>query len=772
MIRKLTTIFVMLILLMSIKTYAAESVGIGYTFTKEHIIYEIADNNTLTVIGIDEEYYKKNPNELEQIKIIDFWEDPVNKTRYYVKSIADNALTSENIKEVIIHYLWEADGPYQRFNDIENKNKFNTKANIYVPYAYISWYRNVNWENIQDKQIHIYKEDPQIDKAVVDNFLYCKKKNDNNWELCGYDTEPEELDSELTIKYEINNKGDWMFVNSINGAAFYWNNILKKVTIEEGIEYIHGESFALCMNLEYVSIPSTIKIISSTAFKADHANSKTEIYIHAKQMIDGSNIGNDAFGRNATLYVYSELIDNYKGSSWWADLIDGYNLTLKPIFTVDEQNIVFDNSVKKINSNLKIYERSIINLETDVKLTDGVVNLEDHSNMKSMVLGTKEKPFNGVLNGNGKKITNMIVDNDKKLVSIFGNIGSEAKINDLTISGSIIIDNNESVSESQDTTYIGIFADDLKGQIKNVSFVGNIYVDKAISNPCPTWVSNSEKGSSIENCMVFLTSDEEIIKESNNKVCVVLTQNMCKSPGVGRVHKLVSNKGPRTNKSTEINAPEEDADDINNDIREVYDEQFATGEIAYWLNFDGSGYTGNYNKLWSQSKSIPVLSTTRNQPTVRIVYTLEADGNVASYGISTKAYANEGEEVKISFTEKPLSIELNGEELPSTAYGTDFATFTIPADECDNEGKIYVNIKYNKSTEVDNIAADKATKISAKGNNIIVSNADGKNIEIFDMSGARVYSQIAQAKQTLIMLPTAGMYIAKVGDIKKKIILE
>ena len=258
--------------------------------------------------------------------------------------------------------------------------------------------------------------------------------------------------------------------------------------------------------------------------------------------------------------------------------------------------------------------------------------------------------------------------------------------------------------------------------------------------------------------------------EEGNGVAVVATQNLCKSPGKGRVHKVCSAPKSSGNKSTllnpyDANAPEE--------TMECTKEEFASGYAAHWLNYDDKAFTGNYNKMWSQGLLHPILASAKSPYVVKLEYYNE-DNNGKGIGYTTE-YPKVGATAAITYTDKPKSILVNGQLPTDFNFGASTATFTVPQ-TAENVGIVPVRISFD--TELQPTAlepetdAQSASQLYVAGNAITVGNAAGCHITVSDLAGRIIYSQKAATDKVNITVPARGLYIVKVGNTAQKIAIK
>ncbi|MBP5364429.1 MAG: hypothetical protein J6Y82_00695 [Bacteroidales bacterium] len=267
---------------------------------------------------------------------------------------------------------------------------------------------------------------------------------------------------------------------------------------------------------------------------------------------------------------------------------------------------------------------------------------------------------------------------------------------------------------------------------------------------------------------------------SGNHVAVIATQNLCKSPGKGRTHKVCTAPAGGGNKDAELIMGDVclNPDSKNEPKTEKYCslETFPT-EGAYWLNHEGESLTGNYGKMFSKGALYPILATNKSKPLVKLEYIVDAETKeqAEAHGLKFVSYANEGSNVQLSFTDRPAGIRVNGTLLDASAYSADHVSFTVPQTP-EGVGKVSVLIGFDHIPtaleEIDATEPAEATGISVQGNTLTVSSVEGQQIEVTDLRGVRIAAVKAVGTQTRITIPNRGIYVVKVGTQATKVAIK
>ena len=126
---------------------------------------------------------------------------------------------------------------------------------------------------------NVYDNGQKINvKEDRDGFLWYTKQNDNDYiYLIGYNG------SEKNITIPYNYEGHTVVIKD---CAFAGNNIIEKVTLEEGFESVPARTFAYCRSLKEVVLPSTIAKLDEKAF---YYSTISKLILPAKCKVIGEN---------------------------------------------------------------------------------------------------------------------------------------------------------------------------------------------------------------------------------------------------------------------------------------------------------------------------------------------------------------------------------------------------------------------------------------------------------------------------------------------------
>jgi len=452
-----------------------------------------------------------------------------------------------------------------------------------------------------------------------------------------------------------------------------------------------------------------------------------------------------------------------------ASIDDNTNEIVVDVVLSDKESV--EDFAEALQNNPDLYTTAIVTLNKDLEFDADVT-----SDMQR--IGTTDVPFNGIFDGGGYSITNMAVNADTEgSGALFGELGDKAEVKNVHIADAeISVNEVKDTYIEDDTIYIGVFADKLKGTLSNVSFVGSVKVEESIMSDDKVvkvcFYSDAEETGEIDHAFIYLTGEEEQQSSSEgNKVCIVIKQHIGAGRRSGRTRKTCSNR--KTQKALVLN-PDKDLDDeaqaeINSEYREFTDEEFARGDVAHWLNYTQKGYTGEYSGEWTQGELYPILDLEKKNPLVKIVYVIDGEEMV---DFQAPSYGNVGTDLKMSYSEKPDEIFVNGTEMLASQIGLMETTMSIPTPTKDSDGMtvVKVELKYNKVATGIREEMMNEPCVTSDGTVVRVSNASGERVRIVTVRGIEIYEGVATSEEMSVMLPQSGIYIVTVGDVSKKVI--
>ncbi len=532
----------------------------------------------------------------------------------------------------------------------------------------------------------------------------------------------------------------------IGAKAFYECTSLESLTIPEGVYNIYDEAFSGCTNLQTLSIPSTANFAYTSSSIIDGCNKLTTVKYYGNlssnlaSYVDTLNQSGTKEGE-ATLYVIDPTVyteykhlktDNlfpFETGSEKSDTtitITGAD-GLKDLFAALSNG--HEDCNVEISDTIRFEETS---LDLDALSADNIFAYVDKLPTISQ--------YNGTMNAS--PIENMTM----RCSGLFGAIGEAAHINNLTFSNAqIYVDPTDSKYKSDaENVYIPILADTIYGSVSNFSFDGSMIVDedRASDKDIVICLANAASDDAEINGFIHL-GDLQTAGDGDNKRCIIIKQNLGLRNGTGSTKgKVATSKSMSSGKSLEV-------DDLDYfEERAFTDEEFANGEVAYWLNYSGKGYTGNYTARWSQGKTVPIVATTKDGKS-NALYKVNY-GTTDMSKISAPTYANGGSTITVTYGQQPTALTIGGEAHSFGAASTDI--------EFDPAKAIEFSFPTSETALDETEAA--SVKVSVSGKTIYIYGADGERKDLFALSGAL----IATTTSNSMTAPADGIYVLRTGD--------
>ncbi len=224
-------------------------------------------------------------------------------------------------------YTYEVDGETYTDTPFDNIGK---GATLYVPASAVESYLDSPWANIFDIQpigSEGYVFTAKTPENVMLTFMVVDVEEGNRYVQVTGNTDknsvvstPNNWDGNLTIPSTVTDAlNNTYYVGGIADKAFYNNDDLKALTLEEGVGYVgSGQAtwggngvFSECDNLSSVTLPSSIYKIDNYAFCWCYALS--EVYLYATEI---PTLGqNSPFSTSPTLFVPDASVQAYQ-SAW------------------------------------------------------------------------------------------------------------------------------------------------------------------------------------------------------------------------------------------------------------------------------------------------------------------------------------------------------------------------------------------------------------------------------------------------------------------------
>ena len=332
-----------------------------------------------------------------------------------------------------------------------------------------------------------------------------------------------------------------------------------------------------------------------------------------------------------------------------------------------------------------------VKIEGNIEGAGSDINLEeqtDESIKKEAVALSTIGTLKGSIDGQGNSIKNMVA----QMTGLVDKIDEQAAVSDLVMeSTTIYVDPTDPAWTVEDNNiYVHIVAKKNEGAVSNFGFAGKVVVDE----------SKVPEGMNVVICLVSENNgdvngfyyDTDLEQEPGNKRCITIKQNIGCAKNGGRAKVATSKAG---NKS--LRKPTYDEAEVNKMDRQFTAAEFASGEVAYWLNWTDRGYTGEYKPIWRQGEKYPELAIDVDGVSNGL-YKIEYTVNDESKIVDNPVFANNGDKVTIKYKERPISIK-NGDEV--TEIGDESATFVYNANKS-------IEIEFAETTAAKEVGVEEA----------------------------------------------------------------
>ncbi len=351
----------------------------------------------------------------------------------------------------------------------------------------------------------------------------------------------------------------------------------------------------------------------------------------------------------------------------------------------------------------------------------------------------------------GQQVNNLAV----RANGVFGTLKAGSKVENLVLDNAYLLVNPEDeVFEKSDdgrTLYVSIFAARNHGALKTVGFAGSVVMGKG-SLP-----------EGVEKVVVSLVGRQTVSGAINGFLYLENQPSQSRSvqyitdcQGVGKDESLASKVAIRANPdkqrpSEKKSKPGETSFDPNSE-RFRYttctftDEEFASGLVAYWLNFRGLGFSGEYKPTWRQGLEHPEAESNTSRTLYKVEYELDGE----SFLTEAPEFANGGDRITLSYSKTPASITIGGQKV-TPGSGSTMLSYTAGA---------IIAISW---TNVNFVPAEKpktqGVEISTKGSLISVSGA-GKQVKgLYTVTGIK----ICETTGATLSAPKPGVYTVRIG---------
>ena len=541
-------------------------------------------------------------------------------------------------------------------------------------------------------------------------------------------------------------------VETVEAQAFEGDSALVGVSLPKGVETIGVSAFANCVSLPSVEIPASVSTIKTKAFYGCSALAAVKAL--CAQAVEPWSDAFTGLPASAVLTIPAGRKGDF--SSWMFYFGGGVKLA----YSFNESDDAGD--VKRIGvadtaalADIFLaladpeYQSSTINLTTPLAFSPVKIDLDNLSgdDAASVFPNWATAPnFSGIFEGN--TVSNLTAASS----GLFGTVSGE--VNNLMLENATIYADptSDAYATYGDTVYVSVLARENKGMIQNFGISGRVVVD----------ADKLPEGKVVVVCLVgdndgdaltgFTYLDEaEAISQGDSKKCIAIKQNLC----TGRNKKLKSTKvAMRRATGAKAAAMGVDLTEARFSQGQCYfsDMEFQNGLVAYWLNFSGPGFTGEYTGEWKQGVLYPVGAKGKANALYKVDYDILPDDMDKLTSATT--FANGGGTVTIAYTQKPSSITVGGVPVTPLEGGASFAY----------SGGQKVSVRWSATALTD---ADAALGVSVLGGRVSVSGADGLVKRLFTLGGTLV----GETEGNDLVVSSPGAYIVRVGSMARMVIV-
>ncbi len=532
-----------------------------------------------------------------------------------------------------------------------------------------------------------------------------------------------------------NRKLSVVSVGDDSSAPFQGSDKLRSVSLPASLKSVAPSSFSLCPNLSHVRVAAS----------------------QPPSLPKGAFLKNKVFGVVDSLSVPASLTDVYHASPWgkaFSDISSFYTFS----YEKSDEGHKVASVVSQVNFSDLFFAfndpNSGLLAKSGVTIARGI-NYRPISygsaDLRSIYKSVAKLPFVPSYSAHFKGQT--ISSLSAAMCGLFGNIKFGGSVDNLVLDDALLLvdPENEVFQKSDDgkTLFIHIFAGRNNGALSTVGFSGSVIMDKNAK------VSGVEKyvvtlvgvqgGQGSVNGFLYLTADAA---PSSRSVVPLLE---CK--GVGVDESLASKVAIRSGVQTKPFDP--------NDNRFRYttcafsDEEFANGTVAYWLNCHGLGFDGDYKPTWRQGLQHPEPETNPVKALYKIEYQIDGDSKLTSAPL----FANGGDRVTISYSQKPLLISVGGQ---SITPGEGSTTFSYSA-------KSVVAISWsNANFKPSETIVQAGPEIVVKGTLVTVKGAGKQMKGLYTVTGIK----ICETTGPTLSAPKTGVYMVRIGKRSWKILVK
>ncbi len=511
-------------------------------------------------------------------------------------------------------------------------------------------------------------------------------------------------------------------------------------------------------NLSGISIPQSVKSVAPTAFSLCSGLKRVNVSAAAPPQL-----GRGAFLKTKvdSLFVPASAVEVYKDSPWGKigeNIFPLYTFSLShsgggsPICASVSTPVNFADLFYVFSD-----ETSGVSARTDVSMTHSlnfpVVSFGASADYKTIAARLRILPTIQSYSATfrGQQVNNLATRTN----GVFGTLKTGSKVENLVLDNAyLLVDPEDEVFEKSDdgrTLYVSVFAARNHGVLRTVGFAGSVVMSKGslpdgVEKVVVSLVGRQTVSGAV-NGFLYL---ENQVSQSRS------VQYITDCAGVGKDESLASKVAIRANpdkqqSSVKKTKPGEtsfdpDAERFRYTTCAFTDEEFASGLVAYWLNFRGLGFSGDYKPTWRQGLAHPEAETNVSRTLCKVDYALDGE----SFLTSAPEFANGGDRITLSYSKTPVSISVGGQKVTPVSGSTviSYSAGAVVAISWTNAN--FVPTEKPKTPGVE---------ITTKGSLISVSGA-GKQVKgLYTVTGIK----ICETTGSTLSAPKPGVYSVRIG---------
>lgn len=354
--------------------------------------------------------------------------------------------------------------------------------------------------------------------------------------------------------------------------------------------------------------------------------------------------------------------------------------------------------------------------------------------------------FNGTLNGSN--VDNLAFQTG----GVIDTLDAGGNVNGLVLNNTLfyVDPTNPNYLRSNDTIYVHLLVGLNNGRMNNVGVSGCVVVDdrnlSALGDTTIVIVLVGEDSGLGMSGYIFLDDPQT---PGSNKRFIPIKQNLCTGRNRPQGKNKVAMRKVDGTKSLMFDV------DLNSlRFKQEHclfsDEEFGNGLVAYWLNFSGEGFTGEYTGAWTQGDRVPVSAKNKRTALYKVDIELQGDSALTSAPL----FANGGSVVTLRHSKRPLSITMGGSVVPVQSD-------TLTSFEYVGGAKIVLKFGTTALEQADIVPFG----VAVDGSVVRFVGGEGETKTLYNLAGVKVVETTAGE----VRLSQKGIFIVRCGKWTQKL---